>query len=447
MLTTRKREWGEQNSFLSFFPSKKNVAKRVKTVGVVDKKDVTTNLGSQIYADCNYTPNSELSSHQISHLFKATLDSTAKEINARIRNRINFVGTNESVHSIAVIEESHLAIHYYPLTKKLYIDVYTCGSRLDTDKAIREITNSLNIEEKNTHITKRIRGIRLADKNVLPNSAHKRVIPGVAREEGDKYFFEKNPKNHKRGAIHATAEFSCSDWSVTNNGPNVLELFKKAFNVSDFLHKEFTQFHVKDEIDTVQVENITNDSQPIIPNLDLTLKDISKYRVSTNGPVMLNATVSIAHPFIPGEDFLTFTQNANTGNIVAHFDSASGVITLTSPDNSATREHYQAALRSVSYCNNSPVLRATPCTIKYAVKKEQGVSVICVLEDGATITVHSWPEYNYFPVDIFIPEESACKPDDILNIIAERCSGFGVFKLRREAPTEPAPSFISSPRL
>jgi hypothetical protein len=65
---------------------------------------------------------------------------------------------------------------------------------------------------------------------------------------------------------------------------------------------------------------------------------------------LASATVAITGNLHAGEDVLSFTNNGVTdGNIVASYDTATGVLTLTSAGATATLAQWQSALRSVTY--------------------------------------------------------------------------------------------------
>jgi len=88
-----------------------------------------------------------------------------------------------------------------------------------------------------------------------------------------------------------------------------------------------------------------NDAATVINNT-IALQDV-------DSPILANATVAISN-YQAGEDILSFTPNPPaTGNIIANFNSTTGVLTLTSSDDSGTVAQFEAALRSVKYSNTS----------------------------------------------------------------------------------------------
>lgn len=72
-----------------------------------------------------------------------------------------------------------------------------------------------------------------------------------------------------------------------------------------------------------------------------------------------SATVKIATNYLSSEDALNFAASAATGNITGSFNVATGVMTLTSANATATLAQFQAALRSVTYSN----IKASPSTL------------------------------------------------------------------------------------
>jgi S-adenosylmethionine decarboxylase len=61
------------------------------------------------------------------------------------------------VSGVVVISESHLSIHTWPEYGYAAIDIYTCGSHVDPEKAIEYAVGSFNATS--SHITEVTRGI------------------------------------------------------------------------------------------------------------------------------------------------------------------------------------------------------------------------------------------------------------------------------------------------
>jgi VCBS repeat-containing protein len=76
---------------------------------------------------------------------------------------------------------------------------------------------------------------------------------------------------------------------------------------------------------------------------------------------LIGATVSITTNFASGQDVLSFL---NTAKITGHWDSTTGILTLTGMDTSV---NYEAALRSVKYQNTSDNPTAATRTVSFEV--------------------------------------------------------------------------------
>jgi gliding motility-associated-like protein len=85
---------------------------------------------------------------------------------------------------------------------------------------------------------------------------------------------------------------------------------------------------------------------------------------------LTSGTVTITGNFTAAQDALAFTNSssATMGNIVGSYDSATGILTLTSASGTATAAQWQAALRTVTYANNSTTTPAALTrTVTFAV--------------------------------------------------------------------------------
>ena len=101
-------------------------------------------------------------------------------------------------------------------------------------------------------------------------------------------------------------------------------------------------------------------------------------------PTLSSATVAITGNFHSGEDVLGFTNtsSATYGNIAAAYNSATGVLTLSSSGNTATLAQWQAALDAVTYTDTAVTPNATTRTISFTV-----VDTAAVTSNTATRTV------------------------------------------------------------
>ncbi|MEH2369148.1 beta strand repeat-containing protein [Nostoc sp.] len=90
----------------------------------------------------------------------------------------------------------------------------------------------------------------------------------------------------------------------------------------------------------------------------------------TDSPNLVSGTIKITSGFVSAEDILAFTnQNGITGS----YNSTTGILTLTG---SSTVANYQAALRSITYTNNSDNPSLTPRTISFIVNDGAANSIV-----------------------------------------------------------------------
>ncbi|QMS76651.1 putative Ig domain-containing protein [Aeromonas veronii] len=100
---------------------------------------------------------------------------------------------------------------------------------------------------------------------------------------------------------------------------------------------------------------------PAAIDSSLTLSDV-------DSATLASATVTITGNFQSGQDLLAFTNNGSTmGNISASYNSGTGVLTLSSAGATATLAQWQAALRTVTYANNSDTPNTSTRTVSFTV--------------------------------------------------------------------------------
>ncbi|WP_434091843.1 Ig-like domain-containing protein [Pseudomonas subflava] len=108
----------------------------------------------------------------------------------------------------------------------------------------------------------------------------------------------------------------------------------------------------------VEGNNVT--STPVVIDSSLTVSD-------SDSPQLSSATVAISGNFLGSQDVLAFTNNpATMGDIVASYDSGTGILTLSSAAG-ASAAQWQAALRSVTYSNSSDIPSSLDRTITFKV--------------------------------------------------------------------------------
>jgi trimeric autotransporter adhesin len=102
-------------------------------------------------------------------------------------------------------------------------------------------------------------------------------------------------------------------------------------------------------------------STPVVIDSGITLSDTATSTLAT-------ATVAITANYINSEDVLAFTNNGTTmGNISASFNSATGVMTLTSAGATATLAQWQSALRSITYTDTAVVPNSSVRTVSFTI--------------------------------------------------------------------------------
>ncbi|BAK77466.1 hypothetical protein NH8B_2667 [Pseudogulbenkiania sp. NH8B] len=100
---------------------------------------------------------------------------------------------------------------------------------------------------------------------------------------------------------------------------------------------------------------------------------------------LASGTVSITGNFHSGEDGLAFTNDGSTmGNIVASYNSGTGVLTLTSGGATATLAQWQAALRAITYTNTAITPSSATRTISFQV--DDGSASSSVVTRTVTVT-------------------------------------------------------------
>ncbi|RAS15053.1 putative Ig domain-containing protein, partial [Microvirgula sp. AG722] len=103
-------------------------------------------------------------------------------------------------------------------------------------------------------------------------------------------------------------------------------------------------------------------STPVVVDSGITVSDL-------DNSTLASATVSITGNFHSGEDILAFSNTSAIafGNIVASYNSGTGVLTMTSSGATATLAQWQAALRAVTYTDSAVTPNTATRTISFAV--------------------------------------------------------------------------------
>jgi hypothetical protein len=146
----------------------------------------------------------------------------------------------------------------------------------------------------------------------------------------------------------------------------------------------------------VEGNNVT--SVPVVIDSGLTVTD-------SDSPLLSSATVAISGNFLSSQDVLAFTNNPDTmGDIVASYDSGTGILTLTSADGAAAAQ-WQAALRAVTYSNSSDTPSSLDRTITFKVNDGSSDSsganrtvTVAATNDAPTVSM---------PASLTVAEDSA----------------------------------------
>ncbi|MGN6282339.1 Ig-like domain-containing protein, partial [Frateuria sp.] len=90
---------------------------------------------------------------------------------------------------------------------------------------------------------------------------------------------------------------------------------------------------------------------------------------------LASATIAITGNFHSGEDVLLFTNNGSTmGNIVASYNAATGVLTMTSAGATATLAQWQSALESVRYTDTAVTPNTATRTVSFTAVDGGGIT-------------------------------------------------------------------------
>ena len=114
-----------------------------------------------------------------------------------------------------------------------------------------------------------------------------------------------------------------------------------------------------------------------------------------------SATVRITQNYVFGQDELVFVPNPLTmGNITGVFNAATGTLTLTSLNSTATLSQFQAALRDVSYLNSNPSTPAASRTVEFQISDGSASSnvvssLITIRSSGATPSILGFKTVSY----------------------------------------------------
>ena len=105
------------------------------------EKKLEKNIGYQILIDlydCDYEKMEDLD------YIKNMMKGLSEVLGTTIRDEAFHKFSPYGISGVLIIAESHLAIHTWPDYKYAGIDLFTCAKKLNTDKAIEFLCQSLN---------------------------------------------------------------------------------------------------------------------------------------------------------------------------------------------------------------------------------------------------------------------------------------------------------------
>jgi hypothetical protein len=115
----------------------------------------------------------------------------------------------------------------------------------------------------------------------------------------------------------------------------------------------------------------SNGPQPVVLEPSLSITDSSA--------TLASATVAITSEFQAGGDVLALSTASGIGNITASYNSASGVLTLTSAGASATVAQWTAALEAVTYNDTASTVTGDSRTIGFSFNDGQTTSSVSAM--------------------------------------------------------------------
>lgn len=71
------------------------------------------------------------------------LESALRECGATVCQLISRRFEPHGVTALALLSESHASLHTYPEVGSVFVDVFTCGSRADPERAVRSLAAAL----------------------------------------------------------------------------------------------------------------------------------------------------------------------------------------------------------------------------------------------------------------------------------------------------------------
>ncbi len=125
----------------------------VATLGDHDLHGVGTQVVLDLY-DCTTERLDDL------EWVKRTMTDAARAAGATIVDTVFHQFSPWGISGVVVISESHLAIHIWPENRYAAVDVFTCGSAVDLDRAVRHLATEFRAQRSASRRFRRGRAIR-----------------------------------------------------------------------------------------------------------------------------------------------------------------------------------------------------------------------------------------------------------------------------------------------
>lgn len=103
------------------------------------KKSIGYQILIDLY-DCDYGKMEDL------EYIKKTMKELSNVLGTSIRDEAFHKFSPFGISGVLIIAESHLTIHTWPEYRYAGIDLFTCAKKLNTDKAIEFLCQSLNVK-------------------------------------------------------------------------------------------------------------------------------------------------------------------------------------------------------------------------------------------------------------------------------------------------------------
>jgi len=91
--------------------------------------------------DCNWEVLDDLD------YLKNCLHDTAEEIGADVVNECFYQFSPHGISGVVIISESHICIHTWPEHRYAAVDIFTCGSSVEPERAVKPLVEKLGSKD------------------------------------------------------------------------------------------------------------------------------------------------------------------------------------------------------------------------------------------------------------------------------------------------------------